>query len=317
MKIYEFINLIKNAFASQINVDSETNRLSSRLIYQDVITWFTDISLIDNDELNKITMKSENYCEKLLNETNDIDMPIKDARYLKSKVTSTYFYEIYEKADLTDEAIELLINSFSEKGIQLKGDDLPQELTDVFSQLLQERSEKNKKPSIRKAVFISKNKVRIGGTEYELPDSLSVPENIETMESKYVTALFSVYSQKTGTPINSIDDLDGQPIYQEELQIHREAFYSAESVLKQVRNFFYDGEQEFMTMKDEIYKGIRLYTSSYVPDAYKKLNTTMDKVIVISFSKSYFSIPGNSLVGPEEKMGMVHMLVNDGKVRWL
>lgn len=79
MKIYEFINLIKNSFASQIHVDPETNRLSARLIYQDVITWFTDISLIDQQRLNDITMKSENYCEKLLNETNEIDMPIADA----------------------------------------------------------------------------------------------------------------------------------------------------------------------------------------------------------------------------------------------
>lgn len=317
MKIYEFINLIKNSFASQIHVDPETNRLSARLIYQDVITWFTDISLIDQQRLNDITMKSENYCEKLLNETNEIDMPITDARYLKSKVTSEYFQDVYDAADLTDEAINLLINAFADKGITLSGDDLPQELANVFADLLQERSEKNKMPSIKKAVFLPGNKVRIGGTEYELPAALTVPDDLDDIESEYVTALLSVYSFKTGKVIKTLDDLDSEPDYQAELQIHREAFYSAETVLRQVRNFFYDGEKEFMSMKDEIFKGIRLYTNSNVPDPYEKLNKTMDKVMVISFSKSYFSTPGNSLVGVEEKMGMVHMLVNDGKVRWL
>lgn len=317
MKIFEFINLIKNAFASQIHVDPDTHRLSARLIYQDVITWFTDISLIDNKILNDITMKSENYCEKLLNETNDTDMPIKDARYLKSKITSEYFLDVYDAAELTDEAIDLLIDSFAKKGIALAGIDLPEELANVFADLLQERSEKNRKTSIKKAVFLPGNKVRIGGTEYTLPPALTVPDNPDDMESEYVTALLSVYSQKTGESISSIGDLDGHPVYQMELQIHREAFYSAETVLRQVRNFFYDGEQEFSSMKDEIYKAIRLYTNSMVPDAYEKLNKTMDKVMVITFSKSYFTTAGNGMVGTEEKMGMVHMLVNDGKVRWL
>ena len=64
MRIYEFINLIQNSFASQIQKDPITGRTSAGLIYQDVITWFTDESLIDNEDLNKITMKSLNYCEK-------------------------------------------------------------------------------------------------------------------------------------------------------------------------------------------------------------------------------------------------------------
>ena len=315
MHIYEFINLIQNSFTSQIQKDPDTGRISAKLIYQDVITWFTDESLIDNHELNKITMKTPNYCEKLLNESNGIDMPINDAKLLKGKITSKNFKPIFRAAGLTNESKQLLIDGFEKKGYKLKGVNLPQELTDIFAQLLQERSEINKKASITKAQFISDSQVKIGGKIINLPPALYVPELPQEKENEYVTALLSVFSQKTAKKIMSIDDLDEFPIYQTEIQIHREYFYSAESVLHKVRKFFYDAENEFSTLKNEIFDSIRLDISRSYPDGYEKLQKTMDKVVVITLSKSYFSKPGNGIVGNGEKLGVVHMLVNDGKVR--
>lgn len=317
MHIYEFINLIQNSFASQIQKDPDTGRISAKLIYQDVITWFTDESLIDNDELNKITMKTPNYCDKLLNESNAIDMPINDAKLLKGKITSKNFKPVFRAAGLTNESKQLLIDGFEKKGYKLKGVNLPQELTDIFAQLLQERSEINKKASITKAQFISDSQVKIGGKIINLPPALYVPELPQEKENEYVTALLSVFSQKTAKKIMSIDDLDEFPIYQTEIQIHREYFYSAESVLHKVRKFFYDAENEFSTLKNEIFDSIRLDISRSYPDGYEKLQKTMDKVVVITLSKSYFSKPGNGIVGNGEKLGVVHMLVNDGKVRWI
>jgi len=317
MHIYEFINLIQNSFASQIQPDSKTGKVTAKQIYQDVITWFTDESLMDIESINAVTMKSTNYCEKLLNELNDIDMPINDAKLLKGKITSKNFKPIYKSAGLTPEAKQLLLDGFEKKGYKLKGTNLTQELTDIFAQLLQERSEINKKASITKAQFISDSQVRIGGKIINLPPALYVPELPQEKENEYVTALLSVFSQKTAKKIMSIDDLDEFPIYQTEIQIHREYFYSAESVLHKVRKFFYDAENEFGTLKNEIFDSIRLDISRSYPDGYEKLQKTMDKVVVITLSKSYFSKPGNGIVGNGEKLGVVHMLVNDGKVRWI
>ena len=317
MHIFEFINLIQNSFSSQINRDPKTGKISAKYIYQDVITWFTDESLIDNMLLNKATMKSLNYCEKILNESNDTDMPITDAKLLKSKITAENFRDVYESADLTDEAEQLLIDAFSAKGYKLDGIDLPQELADLFAQLLQERSEINKQRSIRNAMFISDSEVRIGGRIYQLPPALYVPTLPAEKENEYVSALLSVYSQKTSKSIISISDLEEFPEYQTEIQIHREAFYSAESVLHKVRKFFYDAESEFNALKNEMFDSIRLYTNRHIADAYEKLSKTMDIVVVLTLSKTYFSTPGNTLVGNGEKIGVVHMLVNDGKVRWL
>lgn len=317
MHIYEFVNLVQNSFASQIQRDQKTGKTSAKQVYQDVITWFTDESLMDIKVLNKITMKSLNYCEKLLNESNELDMPINDAKLLKSKVTSDNFRVVFEDADLSPEAEQLLIDAFESKGYKIDRFDIPQALTDIFIQLLQERSEINKKGSITKAQFISESQVKIGGRIINLPPALYVPKLPTEKENEYVTALLSVFSQKAAKMIMSINDLDEFPEYQVEVQIHRENFYSAESVLHKVRKFFYDAESEFSTLKNEIFDSIRLDINRAYPDGYEKIKKTMDKVLVITLSKSYFSKPGNGIVGNGEKMGVVHMLVNDGKVRWL
>lgn len=317
MHIYEFINLIQKAFFSQISPDPKTGRVTAKQIYQDVITWFTDETLIDVKSINAITMKTPDYAEKLLNESNDKDMPIFDAKLLKSKITSDNFRDVFDEADLTPEAEQSLIDSFAAKGHHLVGFDLPQELTDLFIQLLSERTEVNKKGSISKAQFISDSQVRIGGKVIKLPPALYAPTLPTEKENEYVSALLSVYSQAASKTFASIDDLDEFPEYQSEIQIHREYFYSAESVLNKVRKFFYDAENEFTTLKGELFDSIKLDLVKSYPDAYSKLTNTMDKVIVISLSKSYFSKPGNQLVGNGEKRGVIHMLVNDGKVRWL
>ena len=317
MHIYEFINLIQNSFSSQINRDPNTGKISAKYIYQDVITWFTDDSLIDNEVLNRATMKSLNYCEKILNESNDTDMPITDAKLLKSKITAENFRDVYEAADLTDEAEQLLIDAFGAKGYKLDGVDLPQELADLFAQLLQERSEVNKPGSIRNAVFISDGEIKVGGRVYKLPPALYVPTLPVEKENEYISALLSVYSQKTTKTITSLSDLEEFPEYQTEIQIHREDFYSAESVLHKVRKFFYDAESEFNTLKNEMFDSIKLFTNRRITDSYDKLSKTMDMVVILTLSKSYFSTPGNTIVGNGEKRGVVHMLVNDGKVRWL
>lgn len=317
MRVYEFINLIYKFYSSQIPPDDETGRVSAKLIYDTVITWFTDDSMIENDLLKNITNKNQNFCAKVLNESNDMDMPIKDANLLVSKITSENFVYVHDDANLTEEAEQSLVDEFELKGYEVDKRYIPQSLTDIFIKVLRERSSVNKKGSIRKAEFIADNRVKIGGQIFDLPPALRKPELPAEKENEYVTALFSVFSQKTSKPIMSIDDLDDFPIYQREIQIHREHFYSAESVLYKVRDFFYDAESEFATLKDEIFDAIWLDVNRHYPDAYEKLTTTMNTVAVITLSKSYFSKLANGIVGIGEKKGVVHMLVNDGKVRWL
>lgn len=107
------------------------------------------------------------------------------------------------------------------------------------------------------------------------------------------------------------------PVYKTELQIHREDFYSAESVLHKIRDFFFDAEREFNCLKDDVYNGIKLYILHGFSNGYEKMKATLDFVMTISYRKSYLSTQGNGLIGNSEERGIVHMLVNEGKITWI
>ena len=316
MEIYEFINIIADAFKTQIEPDSETNRVSDALKYQTVLTWFTSFNSMDVEKTNKALLKSQPFANKILNGTKE--MPINDAAYFKANLTAALFQDVIDNARLDKMAYQSLISKFNEKGEIITRGNLAKDVTRVFYKLLDKRANKNRSlGSIRKAQFIGENKVKIGNSIYNLPEPLAVPNLPEENENKYVNALLEVYSQKEKTSITSLEDLEGYPIYKGNLQLHREAFYSAESVLYQIRDFFNDSTKEFNNLKTEIYDGIKYELSLPHKNGFERVNNAMRLVMVISFSRSYLSTAGNGLVGVEEKKGMVHMLVNEGKITWI
>lgn len=317
MKIYEFINIISSHFSNEIFKDDETNRMRAALKYQTVLTWFTAFEADEKEHAKSVIMKSDELCRKYLNENNDRDIPIQDAIYLKSYVTSENFYEVFENANLPDETIERLKKDFQDKGYIITDEDIVDDITNVLIEILDERANVNRKGSIKNAVFIGNDKLKLGNKIISLPAPLQVPNLPTKNENKYVNALLEVYSQKTCKPIVSLSDLDSEPIYKTNLQFHRNFYYSAESVLHQIRDFFTDSVREFNNMKQEVFDAIKYNISLLHTDGYERLNTTMDIVIKVTFSKSFFSKPGNQLIGPDEKRGMVHMIVNDGKVSWV
>lgn len=319
MKIGTFIRIISDAFASQIMPSEKTKRTSNQLKYQTVLSWFISYGAEENELINGVMLKGkDNYCNKIMNPNLPDDMPITDANYIKGKISSESFDEVYNDANLDDLAIKSLISKFSNEGETITEFDLVEDITNLFHKLLEERSNVNRKFSIRGAVFLNDRQVRVGGQIFNLEDSLSVPNLPTQYENKYVNALLCVYAQKENKGTISIDDLDTMPvIYSIHLQGSREDFYSAESVLHKVRDLFNDSEYEFNKMKDEVYKGIKYNLNKPYHNGMERVNKVLEYVITISFRKSYFSSTDNGLIGPEEERGMVHMLVNEGKISWI
>ena len=317
VRIFEFINIVGDAFKSQIAPDPTTHKINSKVIYATVLEWFTDMSIMDIDRVNAVLYKSLNFCNKLLNGNLGTDVPIKDAAYLKSKLIASTMKDVIHNANLSPVALNVLIEKFKEKGETITKGNLAKNLRDVLFKLLDERSKINRKGSIRNAQFLGDDKVQIGKKIISLPAPLEVPNLPDIKEEKYISALLTVYAQKEKRSITSIEDLDGMPLYKENIQIHRSYFYSAESVLYQIRDFFNDSVKEFDGMKKEIYEGISYHLNSPHKNGWERLDDIMKYVVTISFKKSYLSKPGNGLIGPNEERGMVHMLVNDGKIEWI
>lgn len=319
MKIGTFIKIISDAFASQITPSEETRRTPNQLKYQTVLSWFITYGAEENELINKVMLKGkDNYCNKIMNPNLPDDMPITDASYIKGKISSEEFDEVFTEANLDDLAIESLITKFTDEGELITEFNIVDDITSIFHKLLDERSNVNRKFSIRRAVFINDHQVRVGGQVINLPEPLSVPNLPTPHENGYVEALLLVYAQKEKKGTISINDLDTMPvIYSTHLQGSREDFYSAESVLHKVRDLFNDSEYEFGEMKDEVYKGIRYNLNKPYHNGMERVDKVLEYVITISFRKSYFSSTRNGLIGPEEERGMVHMLVSEGRIAWI
>ena len=319
MKIGTFIKIIADSFSSQIEPSESTGRTSNQLKYQTVLSWFTSYDSDEIELVNEVMMKGkDNYCNKIMNPGLDDDMPINHAGILKSKVSSDLFKDVFNDANLDDLAIQSLIQKFKDDGIKLSKSNIVDDLARTFYELLDKRSIVNKKGSIRQATFLDNETVKIGTRIIKLPNALKKPNLPATRENKYVGALLQVYAQIAKKGTISISDLDTMPVvYKKHLELSREDFYSAESVLHQVRDLFNDAEKEFNNMKDEVYEGIKYTLNAPYKDGFERVNKVMDTVITISFRKSYFASQGNGMIGPGEERGMVHILVNDGRVEWI
>ncbi len=318
MKIGTFIRIVSDTFASQILPSESTGRTSNQLKYQTVITWFISYGAEEQELVNNAMLKSQNFCDKVMNPSSDKDMPISDAVYLKGRISSEGFEEIYQSANLDQNAINSFINKMASEGITITKLNFADDTTNALFNLLDARSNVNRKGSIRKAEFISDTQVKIGTKIIKLPDPLTVPKLPASKENGYIEALLQVYAQHAKKDIKSMKDLDMMPVvYKTNLQMCREDFYDAESVLHKVRDLFTDSEKEFQNIKDEVYKGIKYQLNTPKKNGFDRLNSTMQYVITISLKKSFFSSSNNGLVGPSEERGMVHMLVNEGKIQWI
>ena len=59
------------------------------------MTWFIVYEENEKEAIKRALVKSTNFCNKLLNGNIDKDMPINDASYLKSKISSEGFEDVF------------------------------------------------------------------------------------------------------------------------------------------------------------------------------------------------------------------------------
>ena len=55
--------------------------------------------------------------------------------------------------------------------------------------------------------------------------------------------------------------------------------------------------------------------SALYSSGLEKIRSVMDKAVTVPLSSLLALIP--SWIGPSERKGVVHMLVNDGKIKWV
>jgi len=138
-------------------------------------------------------------------------------------------------------------------------------------------------------------------------------KSIRNDEETYVNQLLNVYSQKELKEINASNISDFE-LYSDDLYHQRVYYYSADSVREQIQNIFTDSN-EFDILKEEVYEGVRETLLMDHENNWKRLLSTLSQASQISVQRSKLSSMYN-LIGNQDKKGICHMLVNEGRIKW-
>lgn len=267
-----------------------------------------------DDDSNPIYLKDPDYIRKVYRGAEPL--PSDCAKFYYAHLSSMAFEDFI--SDIEDSVMINMIEELKNYDEFISVSNFADAFTNVVKDVLYNILNFSKSSSIRYAEFIGGNRVKIGNKTLNIPAELITPDTVQARENRYVDALLEVYSHDTNTETHTVTDLEKlSPKYTKHFKLQRQVFYRAESVLHQIRDTFNDGTAEFNAVKNETYDGIRVKLLEPYDSGYDKINNVLEHVTVLNYSKSYLGRPNNGLIGPSEKQGIVHMLVNDGTIEWL
>lgn len=149
------------------------------------------------------------------------------------------------------------------------------------------------------------------------PSIITPPKEIKPDELGYVEELYRVYSEKTGKECTCEQDLDKFKDLKKNFNSQRKNYYSAETIRRELRDTIpYNEEDDFEILKDEIFDGIIDVRDEDYSLAYERLKAVMKHVTKVQTSPN-LNAKLLGWVGPAEKKGVCHMLVNDNRIKWM
>ena len=144
-----------------------------------------------------------------------------------------------------------------------------------------------------------------------------VPETVQPQELGYVSQLYAAYGRiAPDTSISQPADFDAINM-REHFEFQRKTYYLAETVHQGTRDTIQPDEDDpFDTLKDEIEIGIFEAKRGRYADAVKRIDMIVGTAGSVILSTGVDNATFQ-WVGPGEKKGVCHMLVNDGRLRWV
>lgn len=174
------------------------------------------------------------------------------------------------------------------------------------------------KPSIKNLasdrVYCDDGKLYIDGDVIELPVRLS-DADVYDFEAAYIAALCDAYAEALSRDDVTIEDIpELPPKYQKNFYDQRKSYLSAESIQRSIREVYDDGRNQFDILKEDAYGGLRTTYLDDYDNGYRRLLEVLKKASDIQLTKSKLSLIKN-LIGNLERLGIVHILVNDGVMK--
>ncbi|WP_353953558.1 ABC-three component system protein [Knoellia sp. S7-12] len=153
--------------------------------------------------------------------------------------------------------------------------------------------------------------LRFGGGMPPKPTPEPVPEAPTSEEAPYLSALWPVYTERYGTELDSFETCVKDTRVSNHLLRQREAFYSAETLKRHVRDLLPPGAYD--AYQEDVYVGVVDTCEATYPSGYDRLGATMAQAARIDIS-------ANALVQSSEikdKQGACHQLAGDEGLRWV
>lgn len=143
-----------------------------------------------------------------------------------------------------------------------------------------------------------------------------VPDDVANEEMNYVNQLLGVYEEASGEPYDEPDDVKGS-VYEGHFRQQRKNYYQAELIHREIRDVVRkDKDEGFDILKEEIEDGIYGVSHRHYELGLDKADAVLDYAGSMPISQN----TGNNMlgwVGPGEKRGVCHILVNEKRLKWL
>lgn len=156
---------------------------------------------------------------------------------------------------------------------------------------------------------------RFGGNKIPTrSEKLKLPEKVDLIKEKiYLTQLLDIYSAWKSISFNLTNINSNLEVYEDFIE-NRTYYYDAESLRRDLRDV-YLGNDEFNLIKEEIYSGLINFMKTRFSDPYDKLNSVLHESTKVDLT-ACTSHSILNFVYNNDKKGICHHLVNDGKMRW-
>jgi hypothetical protein len=316
MELYEFLHTLDN-YLNPIRDNDSKKKGSTELQKIQNIFGFFMIERVAGDKPLILNGTKDSFGTKIWR--GDERLPDSEITALTKLISPEAFEDNYSDEDLPDSTKESIIKEFSKYQIKIRSEFFAYDLCETLRSILKELKRRSAKPALHQAVRIQDGYVVLSNNKrILLQPELNIPTT-PTKGEKYAFALLEVFAQDAKRPKMDIHDLSqAKPIYKEQFDISRIDYFKAMNASRQIRDIFSDGEDLFEDTKNQALGIIQQTLIQPWRNGFERLRKTMDLVIEATlYSEGSLGRNGNGFCDAYVKRGIVHMLVNDGKVVWI
>lgn len=162
----------------------------------------------------------------------------------------------------------------------------------------------------------SAGKIHYGNECITIPPELIPPEEIADEEDLYVGALLDAYAQAAGQPPITREDIHLlKRTYRENFAEQRINYYAAVRITRIIRECFIDDKEELDRWLNESADYISITRQEDYDDGFQRLKAVLKKVVDCKTTSAVDQC--GRLIGPKERQGVCHLLVNNEAFVWV